>query len=109
MQDRSALEAWKPNNVELVLGDTADTVAGYLPRITKDAPLGFISIDVDYYSSTVPCLSVRTGYAEQYLPYFPVYLDDIAQPSSCAWVGNDLLSANSTTQTSCERSRPIQC
>lgn len=93
MWNRSELERWLPENVELQIGHIAETVSTYLPRIRDDAPLAFISIDVDYYSSTVPCLQILTGQPEQYLPYFHVYLDDISGPGGSPWTG-EMLAVN---------------
>ena len=59
---------------KLILGDVRETVKGFL----RDCPpLGFVSIDVDYYSSAVDVLQIFTGNPSQYLPWVLIYMDDI--------------------------------
>jgi hypothetical protein len=61
----------------LVIGDIRDTFSQWLHRDVR-APVGFISIDVDYYSSTIAVLNALAGCdAEALLPIASVYLDDI--------------------------------
>jgi hypothetical protein len=60
---------------ELVLGDIEQTLPGFM-RERDPSPIGFVSIDVDYYSSTVDSLSLfRSGY-EYFLPRVFCYFDD---------------------------------
>jgi hypothetical protein len=61
---------------ELVLGDVRETAPAFLRRSAP--PVGFVSIDLDYYSSTRDALKVFEGEAGGYLPRVLVYLDDIA-------------------------------
>lgn len=63
---------------ELIIGDIKNTVGGFMDTMTEDAPLGFVSVDVDLYSSTVSALKVFSGRAELYNPAMPLYLDDIS-------------------------------
>ncbi len=58
--------------------------------ISTAAPVGFISIDVDYYSSTRDALAVLDGTEEQYLPRTLIYLDDLEHPSHNSWCGERL-------------------
>ncbi len=64
-----------PEGVELVVGDVAETVAEFRKR--QIAPIGFVAIDVDYYTSTPPCLDVFRGDAEKYVPVVPMHVNDI--------------------------------
>lgn len=58
----------------LILGDVRDTVKSFL----RDCPpVGFISIDLDYYSSTADALQIFTGEPARYLPWVMIYMDDI--------------------------------
>ena len=75
-----------PDNAKLIIGDIKETVS-------KQSPIAFIAVDVDYYSSTKECLNVLLGEPEKYLPMTLVYLDDIGAPSSNPWVG-ELLAVN---------------
>src|SRR4051794_19085904 len=78
--DEAALRA-RLRRAELVLGDLADTVAGYRPR----APIGFISFDVDYYSSASAALGLLDGGDwSRWLPSVNCYFDDL---TTIEWVG----------------------
>ena len=59
----------------LILGPIARTVPEFLA--TEAAPVGFVSIDVDYYSSTVDSLRLFEGAHGRVLPRVMCYLDDI--------------------------------
>ena len=61
---------------ELILGDVRETVARFLDR-PKVAPIGFISFDLDYYSSTVGALKIFDGPDAGYLPRILCHFDDI--------------------------------
>lgn len=82
-----------PPNVELVLGDIKNTAQDFIKTISKDSPIGFLSIDVDYYSSVKECLKVLINSPEKYLPITMVHLDDIGCVTSNPWVG-ELLAVN---------------
>lgn len=65
-------------HAELVLGDIRETVPAFIRnRLTSESPIGFASIDVDYYSSTIPILEMFKGPPETLLPATPLYLDDV--------------------------------
>jgi hypothetical protein len=85
--DEAALRSRLPENARLVLGELKDTVPAFLRTVRDEAPIGFISIDVDYYSSTVDALKVCEGRPAQYLPRTQVYLDDLEHPSHNSWCG----------------------
>lgn len=76
-----------PDNAEIVLGQLGETVPAFLRRLSAEAPIGFVSIDVDYYSSTSEALRVFVGPADRYLPLTPVYLDDVDYESHSEWAG----------------------
>lgn len=84
--DEAALRSVMPKNVNLVIGDLAETATAFLERLTPDAPLGYVCVDVDFYSSTKQALACLTGRADIYLPLTYVYLDDLedeAHNSNC--------------------------
>ena len=85
--DRAKLEQALPANARLVIGELKDTVPAFARAISPDAPVGFVSIDVDYHSSTLDALAVLEGGPAQYLPRVPVYLDDLEHPSHNSWCG----------------------
>lgn len=85
VMDVESLRSILPENVTLHLGELADTIETFLGGLLPAAPIGFVSIDVDYYSSTVDALQAFTGAPDRYLPWFPVYADDITlEPHNCA-------------------------
>jgi hypothetical protein len=72
---------------ELVIGDIQDTVGDFLKTVSKSAPVGFISVDVDLYSASVASLLSLTGPAEAYLPAVPTYFDDVGFYFCNRWCG----------------------
>ena len=83
-----------PDNAELIIGNITETVPKFIKTLSKESPVGFISVDVDYYWSAKECLTVLLGEPEKYLPMtVVVYLDDIGVPSANPWVG-ELLAVN---------------
>lgn len=93
MVDRTKLLQALPHNAELIVGDIAQTLPQFINSLSEESPIGFVSVDVDYYWSAKECLSVLLGEPEKYLPMTLVYLDDIGVPSSNPWVG-ELLAVN---------------
>ena len=86
MVDRDALLRALPINATVVFGPIQDNVVEFVRTVSRDSPIGFVSMDVDYYWSTKECLQVFLGRPEQYLPLTIVYLDDISQESANPWV-----------------------
>ena len=79
MLDEPALRAALPGNGQLLLGRFEDTIPKFLSEMPSQTPIGFISIDVDLYSSTVAAFAILTGTAAQYLPQTVVFFDDICE------------------------------
>lgn len=71
----------------LRIGDIKDTVPEFLDTLPLDRPIGFIAVDVDYYSSAKHCLKALCGAAGKYLPRVIVYLDDIGDEHCSPWTG----------------------
>ena len=65
-----------PDFCELIIGDIADTLGPAMAKVTAEAPVGFVSIDVDQYHSTVSCLKVFDAHPDLLLPVIPVWVDD---------------------------------
>tara|TARA_R110000787_G_scaffold32138_19_gene85009 strand:- start:4940 stop:5839 length:900 start_codon:yes stop_codon:yes gene_type:complete len=77
-----------PDNVELILGDIADTVKILEKKISKESPIGFISFDLDYYSSTVSAFELlKMNKEECFLPLTYFYFDDISSPNHNEYSG----------------------
>jgi hypothetical protein len=85
--DAQRLRHALPGFARLILGDIADTVPEFLRSLNEEAPIGFVAMDVDYYSSAKKALAVLSGPANLYLPIVPVYLDDIGVDGSNPWTG----------------------
>jgi hypothetical protein len=86
--DRPALTAKLPPNARVIYGDVSETVAAFLRELTAEAPLGFVSLDLDYYSSSRAALRLLADPdASKYLPMVPVYLDDVAFRGHNEWCG----------------------
>lgn len=90
---RDMLESRLPPNAKLVVGELKDTVDGFLKSLPGSEPIGFVAIDVDYYSSTKDAMRVLQGTPEQYLPLAVVYCDDTFLEVHNSWCG-ELLAIN---------------
>ena len=62
-------------SAKLLLGDVRDTVSEFLQ--SEHAPIGFISFDLDYYSSTTAAFELFAGQDNTVLPRVICYFDDI--------------------------------
>lgn len=85
MQNQEALEQRLPANARLIIGDVAETVPQFLAG--SGAPVGFVSVDVDYYWSSVEALRVLDGAPARYLPTVILYLDDIGYDEHNVFAG----------------------
>lgn len=74
--DPQALQKHLNRKSKLILGDISQTVHESVKDIQKD-PVGFVSIDVDIYSSARDALQVFSLLEKQMLLHVPVYFDDI--------------------------------
>lgn len=72
--DADSLRA-RLTTAQLVLGDVEETVPRFLAH--KHPPIGFISFDLDFYSSTTNAFHLFDGSDEQLLPRVMCYFDDI--------------------------------
>jgi hypothetical protein len=85
--DREALQARLPANAEIHLGPIAETIEAFVEGLGPDAPLGFATLDVDFYSSSKDALRLFDGRPDAYLPYVPVYVDDLALSTHTRFAG----------------------
>ncbi len=74
--DQAKLNA-RLRSAKLELGRVEETVAQFFAK-EDPPPIGFISFDLDYYSSTVGALKVLDAEYKRYLPRVVCYFDDIA-------------------------------
>lgn len=87
MGDRDGLVAAVGGRAELVFGDIERTVDGFRDTLTPEAPLGFVSIDVDIYSGSRSALRCLTGAPDRYLPAVSMYFDDVSFFFANRWCG----------------------
>jgi len=78
--DQAALKA-SLKHATLVIGDVAKTVPSFLED-KSIPPLGFVSFDLDYYSSTKVAFQLFEGPPESHLPRVYCYFDDIIWPEN---------------------------
>jgi len=78
-----------PKNAHLIIGDVADTVPDFLNDY--EGVIGFVSVDVDYYTSTKSCLALLADRANKYLPCVPVFFDDVLEDWHNPWCGEQLV------------------
>jgi hypothetical protein len=75
--DFARLQSSLPPNVTLEIGELAQTAPKWLARQSAKSPIGYVAVDLDYYSSTVVALKVLAAAPELYLPFVVTYFDDI--------------------------------
>ena len=86
--DIPALES-RLSTANLVIGDVAETVSPFIKR--KDIlPVGFVSFDLDYYTSTISAFKLFEEVNDNLLPRVYCYFDDTIGPDHelhCEFVG----------------------
>ncbi|MBK6005167.1 hypothetical protein JJB11_03605 [Ramlibacter ginsenosidimutans] len=87
MEDRDALMRKIAGRADIVWGDIADTVGAFTDALTADAPLGFVSVDVDIYTATKSALRCLKGPSQAYLPAVSMYFDDVTFFFANRWAG----------------------
>src|SRR5439155_5975769 len=85
--DEAALRASLPERASLHIGPLKETIPRFMASQPADAPIGFVSLDVDYYSSTVQALQIFDFGAKSYLPMVCTYLDDLIVDEVSDWSG----------------------
>lgn len=90
--DIEGLKSKLPDFAHLVIGDIAETVTKFRSILGEQARLGFVSIDVDQYSSTMDALKILRLDRQCYLPVVPMYFDDLMLNMATynAWCGEPL-------------------
>jgi hypothetical protein len=76
-----------PKNAELLIGDLDETIPKFLQDLSCESPVGYVVIDVDYYSSTKKALNLVTSDPDKYLPITFFYLDDVYSDYHNEWAG----------------------
>lgn len=78
--NKAALEEKIKDKATLIYGPIKETLKTFENSLSPKAPIGFVSVDVDYYSSTVEVLQLFKANAQCFLPLTYVYFDDIFMP-----------------------------
>ncbi len=76
-----------PPHVRLLLGAFSQTIPDFLETHSVDSPIGYVSLDVDYYSSACQALEIFRGLPTHYLPTTILYADDIIDREHNLWCG----------------------
>jgi len=75
--DVQALQRALPAEASIIYGQISETVRRLDTMLEPGDMVGFVSIDVDYWSSTLDCFKLFDSSAVRFLPRTPVYLDDV--------------------------------
>jgi hypothetical protein len=88
MIDKDRLQKVLPSNARIIFGQFKETVPAFTESLTPKRPLGFVVLDVDYYSSAVVALEVLSHPdPTKYLSLPVVYVDNIRDPRHNEWCG----------------------
>ncbi len=86
--DQNNLKKILSANCTLVIGNVKTTVSEFVKSdFLLESPIGFVCVDVDYYSSTRDALQVLLSDPQKYLDHFPVYFDDVDEYSHNSYCG----------------------
>ena len=80
-----------PQKTEIIYGEINQTLEDFIQSVDDNEIVGFISIDVDYYSSTNQCLQVFNIDRDKLLPSTVLYFDDVNNVDHNPYMG-ELLS-----------------
>ena len=75
--DNAALARSLPSQASIKYGPIAETLNELTTDLTDNDVIGFVSIDVDYWSSTKDCFMLFDDSRLNFLPRTPMYLDDV--------------------------------
>lgn len=79
--NKPLLMAQTKGKATLYFGAIKNSLKTFTEQLSAEAPIGFISVDVDYYSSTKEVLELFKADAHLFLPLTYVYFDDIFMPN----------------------------
>jgi len=76
--DETSLRQKLSPRTRLILGEVKQTVPEFIER-AQNAPIGFVSFDLDLYSSTVHALKIFNHPRKSMLKKVPLYFDDVME------------------------------
>jgi hypothetical protein len=85
--DRDALVRTLGGRAEVIWGDIGDTVGPFIETLDATAPLGFIAVDLDLYTSTRAALQCLTHRPDKYNPAISMCFDDVCSVFANEWSG----------------------
>ena len=85
--DRDALVDQLAGRAEVFWGDIQDSIAPFMETVDSAAPLGFISVDVDLYTSAKAALQCLTYPPDKYNPAISMCFDDVCTFFANDWAG----------------------
>jgi hypothetical protein len=97
--DEPALRRQLSTRTRLILGDVKDTVPKFVEHM-QDAPVGFVSFDLDLYSSTVHAFQLFTHSNRWMLRKVPLYFDDVEENLVSHRFAGELLAIDEFNDTS---------
>ncbi len=86
-------ESALPKNTRVIYGEIKETISSFSKSLEPKTKIAFVSIDVDYYSSTKDCLKIFEMNSDFFLPSTILYLDDVNNIDHNAYCG-ELLAIN---------------
>lgn len=66
-----------PLKTQLRIGPISETVPKFISELNIEDKIAFVSVDVDYYSSTLDCLQICDASSRHFLPSTVFYFDDV--------------------------------
>ena len=85
--NRDQLVKLLPKNAELIIGELSETIPSFIKKLNPESPVGYVVIDVDYYSSAKEALISLSYDSSNYLPITFLYFDDIHEDYHNDWCG----------------------
>ena len=106
MIDQERLKKTLPSNARIIFGQLKETVPPFTESLSPKCPLGFVVLDVDYYSSASAALELL-GHPDptNYLSLPAIYVDNILNPRHNDWCGELLAVPRIQQQSTYAKSR----
>lgn len=76
-----------PEDVELIYGPILEKIPEFLKSLHSNQKIGFISIDLDYYSSKMECFEIFKAQSFRFLPSTILYFDDVNNIDNNCYMG----------------------
>ncbi|HVV28302.1 MAG TPA: hypothetical protein VHC40_10100 [Rhizomicrobium sp.] len=103
-ENPEAMRAAPPSNRELIIGPVEETVPEFMR--TFSGTLAFVSVGVDYYSSTKAVLRLFIGQPSCYRPTMPAFFDDVLHDGHNGWAGERLAISEFNASNSMRKIAP---